>query len=134
MDLLNCKCKMFLCSEKSSLCENPSTCKKNIHIRCKCQANVKIPTQNLWFIYCQRKNNSDRSKKGMQRKDVLDTTSQNEGLKCKADKEITASEKEEKEKIKEDADTENNSLTLEEASYMVQEQVELSLDENLFEN
>ena len=50
VDILNCKCPIFLCSE--SRCE--SDCVKDAHIECECKRDEKIPVLELQFIRAQR--------------------------------------------------------------------------------
>ena len=49
-DILNCKCKIFICSEFGC----PAGCKKEAHIYCTCPKEMKIPVKELAFIKGQR--------------------------------------------------------------------------------
>lgn len=52
LDILNCKCKIFLCSEFG--CPADADCKKEAHINCTCPKDMKIPVKELAFIKGQR--------------------------------------------------------------------------------
>ena len=49
VDILNCKCKIFLCSEFH--CEED--CVAQAHIQCTCKKEQKIPVLDLAFIKAQ---------------------------------------------------------------------------------
>ena len=49
-NVLNCKCRISLCSEFG--CE--ANCDKEVHIRCSCPAEKKIPLIKLRFVRAQR--------------------------------------------------------------------------------
>ena len=51
-DILNCKCKIVLCSEFGCLAD--AACKKESHINCTCPKEMKIPVKELAFIRGQR--------------------------------------------------------------------------------
>ena len=50
VDVLNCKCTMFICSELG--CKEE--CNKEVHIKCSCPAEKKIPVTELIFVRAQR--------------------------------------------------------------------------------
>ena len=58
LDITTCHCKISPCSESSDPCK--SSC-GGFHISCKCPSQVRIPPQELRWIYYERNRKSEDS-------------------------------------------------------------------------
>lgn len=90
VDILNCKCKIQLCSEVS--CQKQ--CVGGVHIECKCPREVKIPPLELAFIKAQREKTGKHSTLQIGQVDV----SESARLCMSAEKKKTVKEAEDKKK------------------------------------
>jgi len=69
-DILNCKCKIVLCSEYG--CNDPN-CSQRAHVNCNCKREQKIPRIELMFIKAQRDKQGSVSTHMIASKDVPET-------------------------------------------------------------
>jgi hypothetical protein len=102
VDILNCRCKIVLCSEYG--CE--IDCLKDAHIECECKRDEKIPVVELEFIRAQRDKVGSISTHQIGQADVPESRRQEETLK-KQELKRQAEEKKakkaaDKEKLEED--------------------------------
>ena len=56
-DIVKCKCKILKCADSSC----PEDCKLKAHIECKCPKEDKIPPDELFYIFSERKREGKRS-------------------------------------------------------------------------
>ena len=61
-DISKCKCKIILCSDKNSPCNNISCDSQGAHIECSCSKTEKLPKLDLIWIKCQREKTGTLSK------------------------------------------------------------------------
>ena len=68
-DVVQCPHKILLCKAVNSSCNNPSSCKKKVHIFCDCSREKKVPVEELERLRSQRVKVGERG--GMQM-DIVD--------------------------------------------------------------
>ena len=60
-DITRCRCSIVLCESTLSECPEPKGCKSQVHIKCVCPLDRKLPKLDLRWIYSQRQKCGEKS-------------------------------------------------------------------------
>ena len=75
-DITRCRCSIVLCESTLSECPEPKGCKYQVHIKCVCPLDRKLPKLNLRWIYGQRQKCGEKSDMQINLNDFKETDKQ----------------------------------------------------------